>query len=115
MTPATLRELPNPATRHDYLVRLDGAVGAEAKLTLHYVPDRSIVEAAGFGSYLDALAEVAQGTPEVLAARVLEDVNNALVPRWVRVTITHSGHAVLIQDSQPDWENDALISVLSPF
>ena len=43
-----------------------------------------------------------------------------LVPRWVRVTLTADSasaggkHAVLIEDSQPGWSNDALISVLAP-
>ena len=113
MTPE-LRELPNPDARHDYLVRLDGPVGSEARLTLHYVPDRGIADAAGFAAYLDALGPAAAQSPEALAARVLEDVSNALVPRWVRVTVTRLGHAVLIEDSQPDWENNALISVLAP-
>jgi hypothetical protein len=114
MNDAALRELPNPAARHDYLVRLDGAVGAGARLTLHYVPDRSIADATEFDAYLLALRTAPRATPEALAARVLEDVNNALVPRWVRVTVTGANHTVLIEDSQPDWENDALISALAP-
>lgn len=109
-----LHELPNPDARHDYLVRLDGAVGAESRLTLHYVPDRGIADAAGFIAYLDTLGATAAESPEALAARVLDDVSNALVPRWLRVTVTRPGHTVLIEDSQPNWENDALISVLAP-
>jgi hypothetical protein len=113
VTLVSLQELPNPDVRHDYMVRLDGAVGDDARLTLHYVPDRSIADAGGFDAYLHALSEIRHDTPEALAARVLEDVNNALVPRWMRVTVIRPGHAVLIEDSQPEWENEALISVLA--
>jgi hypothetical protein len=116
--------LPNPDLRHDYLVRLMGNVshagGGNAHLTLHYVPDRLIADAAGFNAYLDAIGSATHETLEALAACVLEDVNNALVPRWVRITLTAdsasagSKHAVLSEDSQPGWDNDPLISVLAP-
>jgi hypothetical protein len=119
-----LHALPNPGERHDYLVRLIGNVshagGGNAHITLHYVPDRLIAEAAGFGAYLDALGRASHETLEGLAACVLDDVNNALVPRWVRVTLTAdsaaagSRHAVLMEDAQPGWSNDPLISVLPP-
>ncbi len=115
---------PNPGARHDYLVRLAGAVmlgeGA-AHLTLHYVPDRLIAEVAGFDAYVAALGRIRHKSLEALAAAVLDDVNNALVPRWVRVAlaadapaVTHR-HAVLVEDCQPGWENDPLLSVLPPF
>ncbi len=114
----------NPGTRHDYLVRLAGAVmlgEGTAHLTLHYVPDRLIAEAAGFDSYVAALGSVRHDSLEALATAVLDDVNNALVPRWVRVALAADApaaahrHAVLIEDTQPGWENDALLSVLPPF
>jgi hypothetical protein len=120
-----LRALPNPDTRLDYLVRLAGNVshagGGNAHLTLHYVPDRFIADAAGFGSYLDALGQASYATLEALGAAVIEDVNNALVPRWARLTLVAdsaaagSRHAVLIEDCQPDWSNDPLIGALAPF
>ena len=114
MSSATFRELPNPNARHDYIVRLDGSAATGARLTLHYVPDRTIADAAAFESYLRTLGADAPQTLEALAARVLDDVNNALVPRYARVTVTGDKHAVLVEDSQPGWENDALISVLAP-
>ena len=114
MNADALRELPNPNARHDYIVRLDGSAGAGARLTLHYVPDRSIADAAAFESYLGALGTDAPHTLEALAARVLEDINNTLVPRYARVTITGDKHAVLVEESRPGWENDALISTLAP-
>lgn len=119
-----LHALPNPDLRHDYLVRLIGTVahagGGNSRLTLHYVPDRMIADASGFTVYVEALGGAAHDTLEALVACVLDDVNNALVPRWVRVVLTAdsasagSKHAVLIEDSQPGWSNDPLISVLPP-
>ena len=120
-----LRALPNPGARHDYLVRLAGnvahAAGGNAHLTLHYVPDRLIAEAAGFAAYLEALGHAHHETLEALATAVLDDVGNALVPRWLRVTViadsaaAGSPHAVLIEEGQPGWSNDPLLSVLGPF
>jgi 7-cyano-7-deazaguanine reductase len=119
-----IRTRTNPGARHDYLVRIAGAVvlaeGA-AQLTLHFVPDRLVAEDDGFDAYLAALGGMRHDSLEALATAVLEDVNDALVPRWVRVSLaaeTRSAghrHAVLIEDSQPGWENDALLSVLPPF
>ncbi len=120
---APIRTRPNPGARHDYLVRHSGAVtlaeGA-ARLTLHYVPDRLIAEDDGFESYVAALGRIGHDSLEALAATALDDVNNALVPRWVRIALaadsrTAHRHAVLIEDSQPGWANDALLSVLPPF
>ena len=120
-----LRARPNPGVRHDYLVRLGGsldhpATGAVA-LTLHYVPDRLIADAAGFAAYLEALGGARLDSLEALAARAIDDVSNAKVPRWARVTATADAaaaggaHAVLVEDSQPGWSNDPLLSVLAPF
>jgi hypothetical protein len=120
-----LRALPNPDEKLDYIVRLAGTVahaaGGNAHLTLHYVPDRLIADAAGFNAYLEALGKAAYATLEGLGACVLDDVNNALVPRWVRIALTAdsaaagSRHAVLIEDAQPGWSNEPLLSVLAPF
>ncbi|HEX9835263.1 MAG TPA: hypothetical protein VGB90_00330 [Alphaproteobacteria bacterium] len=120
-----LRALPNPDEKLDYIVRLAGTVahaaGGNAHLTLHYVPDRLIADAAGFTAYLEALGQAAHATLEGLGACVIEDVNNALVPRWVRIALTAdsasagSRHAVLIEDAQPGWSNEPLLSVLAPF
>jgi 7-cyano-7-deazaguanine reductase len=119
-----IRARPNPGARHDYLVRLSGAVAlaeGAAHLTLHYVPDRLIAEDAGFDRYVAALGSIRHDSLEGLATAVLDDVNNALVPRWVRVALSADAraaghrHAVLVEDSQPGWTNDALLSVLPPF
>lgn len=121
---ALMATRPNPGARHDYLVRLDGAVtlaAGTARLTLHYVPDRLIAEPSGFDAYVAALGAAGHDSLEALATAVLDDLNNALVPRWTRVALAAEAepaghrHAVLIEDSQPGWANDALLSVLPPF
>lgn len=92
-----------------------------AHLTLHYVPDRVIAEDSGFDDYVAALGSIRHDSLEGLASRALDDVNNALVPRWVRVSLAADArsaahrHAVLLEDAQPGWENDALLAVLPPF
>lgn len=98
-----LRPAPSPDPRHDYLVELAGAAG-DAAVRVHYIPDRDIVGAASVAAYLAALD--ASQTAEALALTILDDVNNQLVPRWVKVTVTRDQplrHRVTVDDCQPGW------------
>lgn len=116
---------PNPGTRMDYVVRLDGQVRARTKITaitvnLSYVPDRTILEPMAFGRYLDALSQVPWNSLESVAVAILEDVNNEVVARWVQITVeardaVHAdggAHSVMLEDRQPHWENRTLLSRL---
>jgi 7-cyano-7-deazaguanine reductase len=66
------------------------------------------LEGAGFASL------------EALATAVLDDINNEVVARWVQVVISApapdepgvDGHSVMLEDRQPKWENDSLLSRL---
>ncbi|MSO93171.1 MAG: hypothetical protein EXQ86_07200 [Rhodospirillales bacterium] len=113
---------PNPDARLDYVITLGGRVawaGREASLCLRYVPDRSVIDAEAFGRYLDAFAGAPATPLESLAATVLADINDQLVPRWAEVAATAPGgtrlkeHSVLIADRQPKWDNPALLARLA--
>lgn len=109
----------NPNTRVDYMVRLQGETAgtADAKgahVILRYVPDRLIVRESAFRAYLEGLHgyDDPPSAMERLALRILSDLNDELVPRWLQVTVTGtegSGHRVLVQDRQPKWDNPQLI------
>jgi len=105
----------NPEPRIDYLIRLAGAAaGGAAQVTLLFVPDKRIVPAEGLDAYLARLEDFdaeTPGLPERLALRILEDLNDELVPRWVQVTVAGpAGHAALVEDRQPKWDNKALLA-----
>jgi len=106
----------NPDARHDYLVTLSGEPMSGTRLELRYVPDRWIVEPAGFAAYLEALAEFPGGL-EALALAVLNDLGNEAVPRWAEVRAERTAplpHRVAVEERQPGWDNPALLARLSP-
>lgn len=107
----------NPDPRIDYLVRLDGAVqgpDGAAQLRLVFVPDKRILQAHALPAYLESLGESdgpASDEPERLALRILDDLNDELVPRWLQVTVTTAdGRRVLVEDRQPKWDDKALLA-----
>lgn len=120
---SVLRTQTNPAPRRDYLVELTGRMdeGEPATLALRYVPDRLILDPNSFTSYVRALGEAAWPSLEHLAAAVAEDVANELVARWAQVAVTADptadgfGHAILVEDRNPRWDNKALLERLRRF
>lgn len=115
----------NPGTKLDYVIRLEGAMRGKPEnngitVDLRYVPDRVIIEPESFGRYLDALGEVRWGSLEETAVAILDDVNNQVVARWIRLTVDAPGavrdgagsHGVMLEDRQPHWENETLLSHL---
>lgn len=116
---------PNPGKALDYVVRLEARIGEPgplpATVTLCYVPDRLILDPAAFGTYTARLARGGWSSPEELAVIVLEDLCDALVPRWARVVVAAqapaaagiAAHVAALEERQPDWDNDALLARLA--
>ncbi len=118
MTPAErragLHTAANPAVGRDYVVALEGPLGEGARLSLHYVPDRVVLERAAFARYLAMLEGLGWRNLEQIGAAVLDDINNELVPRWLRVEVVGGGPEAVVQrvrleDHQPRWANDVLL------
>lgn len=122
---ALLVSRPNPDSGLDYVSGLQGMLqafghGRPTRVNVHYVPDRTILEQAAFGRYLETLTALDWGSLEELATAVLTDLNNELVTRWLRVVVTApegaypgvGAHHVTIEDRQPDWDSPALLSRL---
>lgn len=88
-------------------------------LTVSYVADRSIITRDGFTAYSRArTAAMPWDTPlESLAALVVDDIANELVPKWLRVTFIHETpgaprHVVSAEDRQPGWDHPTLLKAL---
>ncbi|MBO6865164.1 MAG: hypothetical protein RLW87_05555 [Alphaproteobacteria bacterium] len=110
----------NPLPRLDYLCKVVGStVDGGAALELRYVPDKLLLQEDAFGVYLAGLPDAE--SLESLAAMVLDDLNNELVPRFLQIRVRasedelDSGHAVLMEDRRPRWDNPALLSRLPAF
>lgn len=99
----------NPDARHDYLVLLSGEPQPGTRLELRYVPDRWVIDPAGFADYLTELTAFPGGL-EALALAVLDDVGNEAVPRWTEVRAERTAHRVVIEDRQPNWDNPQLFA-----
>lgn len=104
----------NPDARHDYLVVLSGGPQPGTRLELRYVPDRWVIDPAGFAAYLTALSGFPGGL-EALALAVLDDVGNEAVPRWTEVRAERPTHRVVVEDRQPGWDNPQLFARMARY
>jgi len=115
----------NPDTNLDYVSSFTATlqladVGSPVKVTIDYVPGRHIVAPSVLTAYLESIESYQWDSLEHTASTLLNDFNNELVCRWVRITLalkTKQSKAqgiqtrcILIEDSQPGWNNEALIS-----
>ena len=113
----------NPSNMGDYLISLGGhlkiGILGTFDVRVTYVPDALILNVGSFHNYLMALGNLPEMTPEQSGKTLLEDVNNELVPRWVRVTLigrmeveAAGSYCCLFQDSQPNWSNPSLTAAV---
>lgn len=118
---ALLVTAPNPESRLDYVIALDGrlsaAHGGPITLAVRYVPDRRVLDQPAWSTYCAAISEHTAARLESLAALILGDLANELVPRWVEVRLRHAlpdggAQAVVMQERQPRWSDAALAALL---
>jgi len=116
---------PNPNSNLDYVTGFEGEIGAPAferpaEIILRYVPDRMILDATSFENYLEFIGQSNWSSLEELAVTILDDVRNELVARWVQVIVKHRPQglshlhrqAITLEDYQPNWDNEDLLSHL---
>ena len=114
----------NPDEKCEYIVSLAGItnIGSHGtfNVRLTYVPHLLVLDAESLNDYLKALSCISGITPEQSGRTILEDTNNELVPRWIRITLGENSeanqgipHRCLFQDSQPNWSNSSLISAVN--
>ena len=122
---AVLTSTPNPDPTHDYVIDLSGRVGRadvpEVELCIRYVPSRLTLSTGGMDRYVHVLQDERWSSLEALAITVLDDINTELAPRWVRVTAMRrlnggnvDQHRVVIEDSEPTWNNPQLLGRVTP-
>lgn len=89
-------------------------------VVFQYVPDRLILKAGFLSDYFEELAAEEWDSIERLTTTILDDLQNELVPRWVRVEVSTNlpddstvvRQTTTADDGQPGWQNDAVLSRL---
>lgn len=106
-----------PRSKPDGLLLIAGRVPrSQVRVVLRYIPGKRMIEHRSWDAYLGALGELLPEGIEAIAYAILEDLNNELVPRWVEILVElDSGHKILLEDRQPNWDNPALLARLAPF
>jgi 7-cyano-7-deazaguanine reductase len=105
----------NPNLKIDYLTSLKQTVNRNLSISLTYVPDKLLLRPECFLAYLDATSGQLHEPFEAYAHTFLDDFNNEVVPRWVRVEIFQPsgdtpGRRIILVDQQPRWQNPTLLS-----
>jgi len=102
--------VPDPNKSHDYIIDLKGKM-PDAKILLRYVPDQLIIPLDKFNKYLKFFKDVK--SCEKIAGIILDDINNELLPSWIHVEVKSkkddTKQHVVIEDSQPGWNNKELL------
>lgn len=116
---ALLRPAANPEPALDTLVFLDAPLPGGGHVSLRLVPDRSVLAPDTFAAYLEGACSAGAPSAEALAALILGDMMNELLPRWLRVAVQAPEcgavrHAAVMEDRQPHWDNPALLGRLAP-
>ena len=105
--------VPDPNKSHDYIIDLKGKM-PDAKILLRYVPDQLIIPLDKFNKYLKFFKDVK--SCEKIAGIILDDINNELLPSWIHVEVKSkkddTKQHVVIEDSQPGWNNKELLTRL---
>lgn len=119
----TIRVVPNKREDLDYIVQrrdqvqvsaVTGVRNEEVTIFLHFVPDRHILAPGdGLADYYKNICCVAWDSPEEFAQAIVDDLNNELVPRWLRLQVRFADdHELIFEDRQPKWHNDGLLAQL---
>ncbi len=121
-----LRTRPAPNSRIDAVTslvgRLEGPADDVTDVIVRYIADRDVLLPESLGAFLPALPRGPSVSVEDLAVTVLDDLNDQLVPRWIRVHLrcrrpaasALTRHDVVIEERQPGWDNASLLSRLPP-
>lgn len=119
-----LRQHSNPRSDIDYIVALDGSMRdaggyGRCRVRLTYVPDKLLLDADAFATYLAAFDDAEATRIETLALAILDDIGNEIVPRWAQVVVSQPhGEAgagmqcVIVEDRQPNWDNARILARL---
>ena len=111
----TLKTIPNPNPKSDYVTQLSIAPINDVSVTIAYVPDKLILIPDTLAIYLENKKNFLCEPLEDFAQKLLEAINNEVIPRWIRITLQYEPTATLkrkvtVIDQQPKWNKLELIT-----
>ncbi len=89
----------NPDIRKNWIISIE--LDSVPVILLRYIPDRLVADHESAKKYLNSQLAIEWPTPEEMLFKVIEDVQNELVPKWLEVQYNHQGIVVKIEDKQP--------------
>ena len=100
--------------RQDVLVSMRHEIG-KLQIKIDYVPDRRLIVRESIHHWIKTYDKW-QGSHEWLVLNILDDINNEVVPRWVRVVLWISdSESLMVEDRQPRWRTSPMIATLKSF
>ncbi len=90
-------------TRKDWLLVIEISSPVKIKVTL--IPDKLTADHSSVTRYLNDMANKDWENPEKMILQIIEDINNALVPKWLEVAYEKDGIILKVEDRQPGLEN----------
>ncbi len=92
-----------PDTRKDWLFMVEIEKPKYISVTL--IPDKLSADHGSMRDYLRHKAGQSWQTPDDMILAMIEDINNALVPKWLEVIYENDGVTLKVEDRQPGMEN----------
>ena len=74
-------------------------------ITVTLIPDKLSADHGSMRDYLKHKASQSWQTPDDMILTMIEDINNALVPKWLEVIYEHNGVTLKVEDRQPGMED----------
>lgn len=94
----SLISYPNPDSRKKWLITVETT--APQYIMLRFIPDKLIIDHNSAQKYLNLQLEKKWPTPEEMILKIIEDMNNVLIPKWIEVTFKSGQVTVTIEDKQ---------------
>ena len=94
-----IKTYPNPDSRKNWIISIE--LNTEPAILLRYIPDRLVADHISVKEYLNSQLSIEWPMPEKMLLKMIEDVQNELVPKWLEVEYNLQGIVVKIEDKQP--------------
>jgi len=94
-----IKTYSNPDSRKNWIISIK--LDSEPLILLRYIPDRLVADHISIKKYLNSQLDIKWPTPEEMLLKMVEDVQNELVPKWLELEYNHLGILVKIEDKQP--------------
>lgn len=90
---------PNPDNRKDWVFTIENV--STTHILLRIIPNKLVADHNSMRKYLNSQQLENYLSPEEMLVKIIEDVNNALVPKWVEATYRSDGIIIKVEDKQP--------------